>query len=170
MGAIVAACALADVLLMGAGVAGLGAVLRRLPGLAAGLTLGGAMFLLWYGVGAIRRAARPGHGLAAEGPGEALSRRGALLRTAGFTLLNPHVYLDTVLLVGAVGAAQPVGGKVAFVAGAGSSSVLWFAMLGYGARLLAPVFRRPAAWRVLDGAVGVTMLVLAGALVVHRGG
>ncbi len=170
VGTIVLACAAADVTLMGAGVAGLGAVLRRLPGLAAVLTVGGVVFLAGYGVGALRRAIRRPVGLASDGPAEALSRRGALLRTAGFTLLNPHVYLDTVLLVGAVGAAQPAGGRLAFVAGAGSASALWFAALGYGARLLAPVFRRPAAWRVLDGLVGATMLALAGELMVRSGG
>ena len=169
VGAIVIACALADVLRMGAGVAGLGAVLNRFPRLTAVLTLAGALFLAWYGVGALRRAFRSPAGLAASGPGEALSRRAALMRTAGFTLLNPHVYLDTVLLVGAVGAAQPTAGKLAFVAGAGVASALWFASLGYGARLLAPVFRRPGAWRVLDGAVGVTMLTLALGLVARLG-
>ncbi len=169
VGAIVIACALADVLLMGAGVAGLGAVLHRFPRLTAVLTLAGALFLAWYGVGALRRALRSPAGLAASGPGEALSRRAALVRTAGFTLLNPHVYLDTALLVGAVGAAQPTAGKLAFVAGAGVASALWFASLGYGARLLAPVFRRPGAWRVLDGAVGVTMLALALGLVARLG-
>jgi L-lysine exporter family protein LysE/ArgO len=167
VGPVVAFCALADVALMGAGVAGLGAALDRLPGLAAALTLGGALFLGWYGISALRRAARPAKGLDAEGRGEALSLGAALARTAGFTLLNPHVYLDTVLLVGVVGASQPSGGQPAFVAGAGLASALWFALLGYGARLLAPLFRRPAAWRLLDGLVGATMLALAAGLVAH---
>lgn len=167
VGPVVAFCALADVTLMAAGVAGLGAALDRVPGLAAALTLGGALFLGWYGISALRRAARPAKGLDAEGRGEALSLGAALARTAGFTLLNPHVYLDTVLLVGVVGAAQPSGGQPAFVAGAGLASALWFALLGYGARLLAPLFRRPAAWRVLDGLVGATMLALAAGLVAH---
>ena len=167
---IVIACALADVLLMSAGVAGLGAVLGRLPRLTWVLTLAGALFLACYGLGALRRAIRVPAGLTGGAPGEALSRRGALLRAAGFTLLNPHVYLDTVLLVGAVGAAQPPGGRFAFVAGAGAASALWFASLGYGARLLAPVFRRPGSWRVLDGLVGATMLMLAAELVARHDG
>lgn len=167
VGPIVAFCALADITLMAAGVAGLGAALDRLPGLSAALTLSGALFLGWYGISALRRAARSAHGLETEGRGEALSLGAALARTAGFTLLNPHVYLDTVLLVGVVGAAQPSGGQPAFVAGAGLASLLWFALLGYGARLLVPFFRRPAAWRVLDGLVGATMLVLAAGLVAH---
>lgn len=167
VGPIVAFCALADVTLMAAGVAGLGAALDRLPGLSAALTLGGALFLGWYGISALRRAARSAEGLDTEGRGEALSLGAALARTAGFTLLNPHVYLDTVLLVGVVGAAQPSGGQPAFVAGAGLASLLWFSLLGYGARLLVPIFRRPAAWRVLDGLVGATMLALAAGLVAH---
>jgi len=156
VGPIVAFCALADVTLMAAGVAGLGAALDRLPGLSAALTLGGALFLGWYGISALRRAVRSAEGLDTEGRGEALSLGAALARTAGFTLLNPHVYLDTVLLVGVVGAAQPSGGQPA--------------LLGYGARLLVPFFRRPAAWRVLDGLVGATMLALAAGLVAHSVG
>jgi L-lysine exporter family protein LysE/ArgO len=167
VGAIVLFCAIADAALIAAGVAGLGATLERLPGLTAALTLGGTLFLGWYGIGALRRALRPPGGLEADRRGEALSLGAALARTAAFTLLNPHVYLDTVLLVGAVGASQPPGGQPAFVAGAGLASALWFAALGYGARLLAPLFARPAAWRVLDGLVGTTMLVIAGGLARH---
>jgi L-lysine exporter family protein LysE/ArgO len=167
VGPIVAFCALADVALMAAGVAGLGAALDQVPKLTTALTLGGAAFLGWYGVSALRRAIRSADALTAEENGEALSLGAALARTAGFTLLNPHVYLDTVLLVGAVGAAQAPGGQAAFVAGAGVASGLWFALLGYGARLLAPLFRRRSAWRVLDALVGATMLALATTLVVH---
>lgn len=167
VGPVVLFCALADVILMGAGVAGLGAALERLPGLVTVLTLGGALFLTWYGAGALRRALRPAGGLLADQPAAALTLRAALARTAGFTLLNPHVYLDTVLLVGGIGAAQPTGGQPAFLAGAGMASAFWFAALGYGARLLAPLFSRPAAWRVLDGMIGLTMLAMAAGLVVH---
>lgn len=167
VGPIVLFCTMADVALMAAGVAGLGAALERLPGLTSALALGGALFLGWYGVGALHRALRPQAALAADPRGKALPLGAALARTAGFTLLNPHVYLDTVLLVGAVGAAQPPEGRPAFVAGAGLASALCFVSLGYGARLLAPLFARPAAWRVLDAVVGATMLTLALGLVVH---
>jgi L-lysine exporter family protein LysE/ArgO len=160
VGPVVLFCALADLALMAAGVAGLGAALERLPGLVTVLALGGAVFLAWYGLTALRRAARPER-LLAEGAGAALSLGGALARVAGFTLLNPHVYLDTVLLVGSVGAAQPIGAQAPFVAGAGLASAAWFAALGFGARLLAPLFARPAAWRVLDLLVGATMIALA---------
>jgi L-lysine exporter family protein LysE/ArgO len=88
----------------------------------------------------------------------------ALLTAAAFTLLNPHVYLDTVLLMGAVGSAQPSEAQWVFVAGAASASFMWFGLLGYGARLLAPVFARPGAWRALDLVVGVAMLGLASGL------
>ncbi|GGC13892.1 hypothetical protein GCM10011494_35900 [Novosphingobium endophyticum] len=84
--------------------------------------------------------------------------------TAGFTFLNPHVYLDTFLLMGMAGAAQPAAARPLFVAGAVTASFAWFAALGFGARLLEPLFARPAAWRVLDVIVGATMLVLAGTL------
>jgi L-lysine exporter family protein LysE/ArgO len=166
VGPVVLFCVAADALLMAAGVTGLGAALGHVPGLVLALTLGGAAFLAWYGLAALRRAARPGMLLAGEG--QAVPSLGAALgRAAGFTLLNPHVYLDTVLLVGSVGAAQPAGTQPSFVAGAGLASAAWFAALGYGARLLAPLFARPAAWRVLDAVVGATMLALAAALTIQ---
>lgn len=165
VGAIVAFCAVADLLLMAAGVAGLGAAIGRAPWLTALLTLGGAVFLLIYGFGAARRAWRPGTLAAAAG--RPLSRGQALAQAAAFTLLNPHVYLDTVLLVGAVGAQQQPALRPAFVAGAGLASLVWFSALGYGARLLAPWLARPSAWRWLDGAIALTMWALAVALVLH---
>lgn len=162
VGAIVAFCAAADALLMAAGVAGIGRLLQALPGLARALTLGGAVFLAAYGLRALWRALHP-QALAA-GAGARPSRRAALAQAAAFTLLNPHVYLDTVLLVGTVGQAQPAALRGAFVGGAAAASLAWFSALGYGARWLAPWFARPAAWRGLDAAVGLTMLGLAALL------
>ncbi|MBW8778800.1 MAG: LysE family transporter [Burkholderiales bacterium] len=98
------------------------------------------------------------NGVAAAGTARPL--RGVLLQALACTLLNPHVYLDTLLLVGAVGAQQAPALRPAFVVGAVSASAAWFVGLGYGARLLAPVFARPAAWRWLDGGVAVTMALL----------
>ena len=163
VGPIVAFCALADALLMLAGVAGLARVLGQRPLLALWLTVGGASFLLLYGLRALWRAARPGTLQAADGQAS-MTLAQALAQTAAFTLLNPHVYLDTVLLVGSVGAQM---GEMRwwFAIGAALSSVLWFSALGYGARWLAPVFARPRAWQVLDGLIGVVMLALAGMLV-----
>jgi L-lysine exporter family protein LysE/ArgO len=161
---VVAVCALADALLIVAGVAGLAQVLGTRPALGTALTLGGALFLAGYGVRALWRAARPGT-LAAGDAAGGLSRKAAVSQALAFTLLNPHVYLDTVLLVGSVGAQQPgEAAKWAFASGAASGSVLWFTALGYGARWLAPVFARPRAWQVLDLLIGLTMLLLSGLL------
>jgi L-lysine exporter family protein LysE/ArgO len=88
-------------------------------------------------------------------------------QAAAFTLLNPHVYLDTVLLVGSIGAQQPAALRGWFVAGASTASLFWFGLLGFGARWLAPWFARPRAWQVLDGLIGITMWVLAALLVRH---
>jgi L-lysine exporter family protein LysE/ArgO len=165
VGAIVAFCAVADALLMLAGIAGLATVLGHQPLLAAVLTGGGALFLTVYGLRALARVRRGGALAAAEGAAP-LSRRAALAQTAAFTLLNPHVYLDTVLLVGSVGA-QMGAQRWSFGAGAATASLLWFTALGYGARLLAPVFARPRAWQVLDALIGLTMLGIA-ALLLRR--
>lgn len=162
VGAVVGFCALADALLMAAGVSGLAVLLGERPGLARALAAAGALFLTGYGLRALWRALRP-RSLQA-GAGAPLSRRQALLQVAAFTLLNPHVYLDTVLLVGSVGAQQPGASRMAFVAGAAAASLLWFGSLGYGARALAPVFARPRAWQWLDVSIGVTMLLLAAML------
>jgi len=114
----------------------------------------------------VRSDRRPGADLhAAQGP--SLSLKQALLALAGFTLLNPHVYLDTVMLVGSVGAQQSADVRLAFMAGAASGSLLWFTLLGYGARWLAPLFARPRAWQILDGVIGLTMLALAAMLLVQ---
>ncbi len=163
VGAIVAFCALSDAALMVAGVAGLGRLLGESPLMAKVLTAGGAVFLLLYGLRALQRSRHPAALAAAQGSG-AISLSSALAQTAAFTFLNPHVYLDTVLLVGSVGAQYRDGVQWWFAAGAAASSLLWFTALGYGARLLAPVFARPRAWQVLDALIGLTMLLLAGLL------
>jgi L-lysine exporter family protein LysE/ArgO len=166
VGPIVAFCAAADALLMAAGVLGAGRALAAAPQLALALAGAGALFLAVYGVRALHRAWRPA-ALLAGGAAPALTLRAALAQAAAFTLLNPHVYLDTVMLVGAVGAQQSAALRPAFVAGACSASALWFVGLGYGARRLAPWFANPAAWRWLDSAIGVTMLALAALLTRH---
>jgi L-lysine exporter family protein LysE/ArgO len=165
VGAIVAFCIVADALLMVAGVAGLAQLLGQRPTLAAWLTWGGAAFLAAYGLRALWRALRPGSLHAAPGAA-ALTLQAALAQTAAFTLLNPHVYLDAVLLVGSIGA-QMDQGRWWFAAGAVTASVVWFSSLGFGARLLAPVFARPRAWQVLDGLIGVVMLALAAMLLLR---
>lgn len=164
VGPLVLFFGLSDALLIAAGVAGVGAFLSAAPQLTTILALGGAVFLAWYGIAALRRMVRPG--AMAVGAGEGLTLGRALAVGAAFTFLNPHVYLDTVLLMGAAGSAQPDALRPSFVLGAATASFVWFAALGYGARLLQPVFARPGAWRVLDALVGVVMLTLAASLAV----
>ena len=166
VGSVVLFCAVADAVLIGAGVLGMAQALGARPGLARALALAGAVFLAVYGWRAWQRARRPQH-LQAAGGDAGAGRAAVLAQAAGFTLLNPHVYLDTVLLVGGIGAQQPVVLRGWFVAGAACASVAWFSALGYGARWLAPLFARPQAWRVLDGLIGATMFVLA-ALLLQR--
>lgn len=160
VGSVVLFCAVADAVLITAGVLGMAQALGERPVLARALAGLGAVFLAVYGWQALRRA-RQANVLQALGGGQALSRSGALLQAAGFTLLNPHVYLDTVLLVGNIGAQQPQSLHSWFIAGASAASLLWFSVLGLGARWLAPCFARPRAWQVLDILVGVTMWVLS---------
>lgn len=166
VGTVVIFCAVADAVLISAGVLGMAQALGSSPGIARALALAGAAFLLVYGWRALRRARHP-QPLVASGNGEAISRGAALAQAVAFTLLNPHVYLDTVLLVGSIGAQQPDALRVWFVAGASTASLLWFGLLGFGARWLAPWFARPKAWQVLDALIGVTMWVLAALLLRH---
>ena len=166
VGSVVLFCAVADAVLIAAGVLGMAQVLGQSPGLARALALAGAVFLAVYGWQALRRA-RLSHQLRAAEGGEGLRLSAAVAQAAAFTLLNPHVYLDTVLLVGSIGAQQPAGLRGWFIAGASSASLFWFALLGYGARWLAPWFARPRAWQLLDGLIGLTMWVLAALLVRH---
>jgi L-lysine exporter family protein LysE/ArgO len=162
---IVAFCALADLLLIGAGVAGVAHVLGQAPRLTLALTGGGTLFLAWYGFRALARARTASAMNVAEGT-RRISVRNAVAQAAGFTFLNPHVYLDTVLLMGSIGARQPSDLRFWFVGGAAAASGAWFTTLGFGARLLRPVFRTPRAWQVLDTIIGLTMLVLAASLLV----
>ena len=166
VGSVVAFCAVADALLITAGVLGMAQALGDRPALARALALGGAAFLAVYGWRALQRA-RQASALDVTESGQSLSRGAALAQAAAFTLLNPHVYLDTVLLVGSIGAQQAPPLQGWFAAGASAASLLWFSALGFGARWLAPWFARPRAWQVLDALIGVTMWVLSLLLVRH---
>ena len=157
---VVAVCAVSDLVLILLGVAGVGVLVERAPLAVEVVRWGGAAFLVVYGLLAARRALRGGS-LEADPAGRRLSWRAALATCLAFTWLNPHVYLDTVLLVGSVASTHGPEGRWWFGAGAGVGSVLWFTALGAGARLLRPVFRRRAAWRVLDGLIAVVMVTLA---------
>lgn len=163
--ATAAICALCDAALILLGVAGLGAVITQSAHLTAVATWGGAAFLFVYGARSFWSALRPGTLDAEQStlPGSTL--RATLLAVLGVSLLNPHVYLDTVVLVGSVGGRYPAGDRVAFAAGAMTASCLWFFGLAYGAARLAPLFRRPLAWRLLDLGVGAIMWAIAASLV-----
>jgi L-lysine exporter family protein LysE/ArgO len=158
--AVVALCAVLDIALMAIGIGSADAVGGLHPRLLDAAAWGGAAMLGWYGLAAFRRACNP-HALQADAAGGARSVRRVLAQTLGISLLNPHVYLDTVVLVGTIGARQAAGTQGAFLVGSGLASVLWFAALGLGARVVAPLFARPAAWRVLDAGIGVTMWWIA---------
>ncbi|MHB1870446.1 MAG: LysE/ArgO family amino acid transporter [Steroidobacteraceae bacterium] len=162
---VVTVCVLLDVALMSAGVGGLSTALTRGAWTLNAVALAGAGFLGWYGLGAAQRAWR-GESLLAASNATARSARHVLSQTLAVSLLNPHVYLDTVLLVGTVGAQQPHALRLAFLAGACTASLTWFVSLGFGARLMAPVFARAAAWRVLDALVALVMWTLATTLLV----
>ena len=153
---VVLACALSDAVLIAVGVAGFGALAQALPWLEGAMRYGGAAFLLAYGARAFLAAWRGSAGL--QG-GQAAGSLGAALATClALTWLNPHVYLDTVVLLGSVSAQYP---PLPFALGAICASFVFFFSLGYGAGLLAPVFARPNAWRVLDSCVGLIMWAIA---------
>lgn len=166
VGSVVLFCATADAVLIMAGVFGMAQALGERPEWAKALALAGALFLAWYGWKALMRMRNPDRLQAASG-GEGLSKNAAMAQAAAFTLLNPHVYLDTVLLVGSVGAQQPAPLQGWFVAGAAMASATWFSLLGFGARWLAPWFAHPKAWQALDGLIGVTMWALSALMVRH---
>ena len=157
-------CAASDATLITAGVVGFGALSDAAPWLGPALRWGGVAFLLWYGFRSFRAAWLGGGVLAAEG--QAVSSLGRSLGIlAVITWANPHVYLDTVVLIGSVSAQYP-GDSAAFGAGAVLASFVFFFGLGYGARVLAPIFRRPRAWQVLDVLVGVVMWSIAASLAI----
>jgi L-lysine exporter family protein LysE/ArgO len=159
VGLVVATCALGDIMLIVCGVLGVGALIREWPALLQVLRFGGSAFLAVYGVMAARRAWIGSGGLA---PGESgTSSRRILLACVAFTFLNPHVYLDTMILLGGLSTRYVGLAQWAFAAGACVASIAWFSALGYGSRLLLPVFENPRAWQVLDGFVAVFMLTLS---------
>ncbi len=159
---IVAICASADALLILAGVAGLGEVIQAAPAALAWLRFAGAAFLAAYGVMALRRALDPHQAVVERGA--PITLRAAVATTLAFTFLNPHVYLDTVVLVGALANQHQGAERWQFAAGAATASVVWFTALGFGAKLLVPVFARPVTWRVLDAVIAGVMFILAASL------
>ncbi|HXZ06611.1 MAG TPA: LysE/ArgO family amino acid transporter [Paraburkholderia sp.] len=165
VGKIVILCMLSDFILIAAGVGGASALVERYPVFVHAVLYVGIAYLVWFGIGAFRRALRPGHAVmevdAKSGATGAQPVLSVILMTLALTWLNPHVYLDTFLLIGTAGARELPSGRVAFALGAMAVSAVWFVLLGYGARVLAPLFRKAAAWRILDGAIGSMVLLIA---------
>jgi L-lysine exporter family protein LysE/ArgO len=157
--AVVLVCSVSDAILIAAGIAGVGALLQANPVIVNVVRFAGAAFLVAYGVMAARRALRPG-ALTASGRQPAVGIGAALSTVLALTWLNPHVYLDTVLLLGSVANQQTQDLRWWFGAGAITASVAWFSALGFGARVLRPFFARPSSWRILDGLVAAVMLTL----------
>jgi len=163
VGSVVAVCILADMSLILLGVGGMGLIVKSHPALLEWLRYVGAAFLTIYGLMALRRAWKGESGLQPTGDGAA-SRSRIIAACLAFTLLNPHVYLDTVVLLGSLSTHYEGNAHWLFAAGACTASLVWFLSLGYGARLLLPVFRSPLAWRIFDVAVALFMLLLAATL------
>ena len=169
---VVAVCIACDWALISLGALGFGTLVRAFPLVTALAAWGGALFLAGYGALSFRSAVHPKvlHAEEVQGakPATLTSTSAAVGATLAVSLLNPHVYLDTVVLLGSVAAQYAGTTRAWFALGAGVASMLWFSGLGFGARLLAPVFERPAAWRVLDALIGVVMWWIAASLVLGQ--
>jgi L-lysine exporter family protein LysE/ArgO len=163
--AVVIICALSDLVLIGLGVGGAGLVFDQVPWLVVAVRFAGAAFLLVYAVLAARRALRPQQTLTASDAPTRTSLAVVITTCLALTWLNPHVYIDTVVLLGSIASTHGEN-RWWFGAGAGVASIAWFTALGVGARLLAPVFARPIAWRILDGLIALVMFTIAVSLVV----
>lgn len=161
--AVVAICAVSDLALILAGVAGIGAIVDRAAWLIDVVTWLGVAFLVWYGVLSIRRSMRP-EVLRSQGAADE-RLRAVVLQVLALTWLNPHVYLDTVVLLGSIAQSHGPIGRWWFGAGASLGSIAWFSALGFGATRLAPLLARPRAWQVLDLLIGIVMFVIAASLV-----
>ncbi|MDJ0457484.1 LysE/ArgO family amino acid transporter [Arthrobacter sp. NQ7] len=163
VGAVVAVCMAGDAVLILGGTAGIGAVVTRFPEALEVLRWAGAAYLLWFAARSFMAALRPSS-LAEQEP---RSKNSVIATTAALTFLNPHVYLDTVVLLGSLANQQGAGLRWVFAGGAVTGSVLWFSALGYGARGLAGVLRSPRTWRWIDAGIGFLMVFLAIRMVLH---
>lgn len=158
VGMVVAVCAVSDAVLIALGISGIGEVFRHWEVGLRIITWGGVAYLTWFAIQSFRRARSPEVLTAADR--SAATRTAALLAVLGFTFLNPHVYLDTVLLLGSIGN-QYGDLRWVFAAGAMLASVVWFATIGFGARWASGWMSRPVTWRILDATIGVVMLLIA---------
>jgi len=153
-------CSIVDAVLIALGVWGLGAFIEQSPRLLSAITLGGAVFLFIYGLLAFKRALQP-QALQTDKKSPKSSLRSVITTTLALSLLNPHVYLDTVLLLGSIGARLPGQGPILFASGAICASFAWFLTLGLSGKLLAPVLSRPVHWQRLDLVIGTIMWIIA---------
>ncbi|QLF70907.1 amino acid transporter [Peteryoungia desertarenae] len=160
--AVVLVCALSDAMLITLGVAGFGTIMERMDWLVPAMRYGGAAFLTFYAFRSLLSAYRGGNALNAAF-GSVISQREAILTALALTWLNPHVYLDTVILLGSISLRYSEH-SFAFGLGAVTASFTFFFSLGFGARLLAPLFARPIAWRILDVGIALVMLTIAASL------
>lgn len=166
IGTVVMLCIAFDVLLIGVGVAGVGAFISSNEGLLTAMKYGGALYLLAYAYSSFRSALKATGGLNASSAQESgRSRMAVVTATAAITFLNPHVYLDTMLMLGNLANQYPGAGRWIFGAGALGASIIWFLGLGFGAKRLAPYLATQSVWRGIDAVVGVLMLGIAGTLV-----
>lgn len=165
---VAALCSVTDIFLITLGTLGFGTLIGSFPLLTKVAAWAGAGFLLFYGFLAFRSARQP-HSLKvehqAQGQNPPQNLKAMILLTLAVSLLNPHVYLDTIVLIGGIAAQYPASQRIFFALGAGTASVIWFFSLAYGARLLAPLFRKPIAWRILDFMIGVIMWGIAISLI-----
>ncbi|MQY18456.1 LysE/ArgO family amino acid transporter [Nocardia macrotermitis] len=165
--AVVAVCAISDVVLIAAGVAGLGAIIRSAPTVLVVARYAGAVFVIGYGIMAARRALTPGT-ISGEPSGASVALGATLLTCLGMTWLNPNVYLDTVVLLGSFASTYAGAYRWFLAAGAMFGSIAWFTCLGFGARLLGPLFARRIAWRALDSVIALIMFTLGAVLLLQH--
>lgn len=162
--AVVLICAFSDALLIILGIAGLGAVINSMPILIEVFRYGGAAYLLWFAYGAIRRAMKPS--VLEESQAKADSLKQTVVTVLALTYLNPHVYIDTVLLLGSI--ANQFDERWLFAIGAASASFIWFFTLGFGASWLGKFVKNPVFWRILDGFIAIVMISIAAMLLTFQ--
>lgn len=159
---VVLICALSDALLISAGVGGLGSLIQRYPIVIEWVGYAGGLYLLYFGINALRRAsASPAEALVATDSHHTVSLNQVIITTLAITYLNPHVYLDTVVLLGSIATQYDGSSRLVFGSGAICASIIWFTALGYGAQFLAPLLSKPRAWQIFDCIVGIIMIFVA---------
>jgi len=163
--AVALICALSDAVLITAGISGMGYLFTRHPLITKYAAFGGAMYLAWFSFRSFRSALK-GESMEINGNGgSSMKLKTAVITTLALTYLNPHVYLDTVVMLGGYGASRPAGVRPFFGLGAASASFIWFFSLAFSGKILAPLFRKKISWRILDTAIGLVMAYITYSLV-----